>query len=214
MGNNTESSAISPAQGWTPGQVGLLAVVCLVLGLAGGYFLPAGKAANAARPPAVAGVPNAPHPIPTLQQMKALADAKAAPLLEKLKTTPNDAGLLAQIGAIYNSMHQFKEAAQYYDKSLQFDPKNVAIRTELASCLYYDGDVDGALTQLNQALKSDPKDTNSLFNIGMIRWKGKRDAPGAIAAWEALLKAHPDLDRRPIVEKMIAEAKTSGQVKN
>ena len=132
MGNNTESSAISPAPGWTPGQVGLLAVVCLVLGLAGGYFLPTGKAAIAARPPAVAGVPNAPHPIPTLEQMKAVADAKAAPLLEKVKATPNDPGLLAQIGSIYNSMHQFKEAAQYYDKSLQFDPKNVAIRTELA----------------------------------------------------------------------------------
>ncbi len=213
MESSSESSAASAAPGWTPGQVGLLAAVCLVLGLAGGYFLPAGKAANPAHPPAVASAANAPHPLPTMEQMKALADAKAAPLLEKLKTTPNDAGLLAQLGAIYNSMHQFKEAAQYYDKSLKLDPKNVPIRTELASSLYYAGDVDGALTQLDQALKYDPKDTNSLFNIGVIRWKGKKDAPGAIAAWQELLKVHPDLDRRPIVEKMIAEARTGGAVK-
>src|SRR5208337_4892225 len=91
---------------------------------------------------------NAPHPMPTMEQMKALADAKAAPLLEKLKTTPNDAGLLAQVGSIFSSMHQFKEAARYYDKSLKLDPKNVPIRTELASSLYYSGDVDGALAQL------------------------------------------------------------------
>jgi cytochrome c-type biogenesis protein CcmH/NrfG len=214
MANDSVSTTASGGEpGWTPGQVSLLAAVCLVLGLAGGYFLPAGKAANPAHPPAVASAANAPHPLPTMEQMKALADAKAAPLLEKLKTTPNDAGLLAQLGAIYNSMHQFKEAAQYYDKSLKLDPKNVPIRTELASSLYYAGDIDGALTQLDQALKYDPKDTNSLFNIGVIRWKGKKDAPGAIAAWQELLKVHPDLDRRPIVEKMIAEARTGGAVK-
>jgi cytochrome c-type biogenesis protein CcmH/NrfG len=214
MASNSESSAASAATGWTPGQVGFLTAVCLILGLAGGYFLPAGKAANSAHPPALASAPKAPHPMPTMEQMKALADANAAPLLEKLKTTPNDAALLAQVGAIYNSMHQFKEAAQYYDKSLKVDPKNVPVRTELASSLYYSGDVDGALAQLDQALKYDPKDTNSLFNIGVIRWKGKKDAAGAIAAWEELLKVHPNLDRRPIVEKMIAEAKTGGAVKN
>lgn len=214
MAGNSESSASSAAPGWTPGQVGLLAAVCLVLGLAGGYFLPAGKAANPSHPPAVATAPNAPHPLPTIEQMKSLADAKAAPLLEKLKTTPNDANLLAQLGSIYNANHQFKEAAQYFDKSLRLDPKNIPIRTELASCLYYGGDVDGALAQLDQALKYDPKDTNSLFNIGVIRWKGKNDAAGAIAAWQQLLKVHPDLDRRPIVEKMITEARTGSAVKN
>jgi cytochrome c-type biogenesis protein CcmH/NrfG len=214
MANQTEPAATSPAPRWTPGQVSLLAIVCLVLGLVGGYYLPIGKAANAVRPPAVAGAPNAPHPAATLEQMKAVADTKAAPLLEKLKTNPNDAALLAQVGSIYSSMHQFKEGAQYYERSLRLDPKNVPRRTEYASCLYYEGDVDGALAQLDQALKYDPNDTNSLFNVGMIRWKGKKDAAGAIAAWETLLRAHPDLDRRPIVEKMIAEAKTGGQVKN
>jgi cytochrome c-type biogenesis protein CcmH/NrfG len=149
-----------------------------------------------------------------MEQMKAMADAKAAPLLEKLKTTPNDAGLLAQAGSIYSANHQFKEAARYYDKSLKLDPKSVPIRTELASCLYYGGDVDRALAQLDQALKYDPKDTNSLFDVGVMRWKGKKDAPGAIAAWQELLKVRPDFDRRPIVEKMIAEARTGGHDRN
>ena len=110
--------------------------------------------------------------------------------------------------------HQFKEAAGYYDRSLKLDPKNVPLRVALASCLYYGGDVDSALAQLNQALKYDPKDINSLFDVGVMRWKGKKDAPGAIAAWQELLKVHPDLDRRPIVEKMIAEARTGGGAKN
>jgi len=107
MTSNSQSSPASAAPGWTPGQVGLLASVCLVLGLVGGYFLPAGTAASSAHLP---GVANAPHPMPTIEQMKALADAKAVPLLEKLKTAPNDAALLVQLGDIYNSMHQFQEA--------------------------------------------------------------------------------------------------------
>jgi len=46
---------------------------------------------------------------------------------------------------------------------LQVKPKDVAIRTELASCLFYDGDADGAISQLQQGLHYDPKDANSLF---------------------------------------------------
>jgi len=214
MASNSQTSASSPAPGWTPGQVGLLAAVCLVLGLVGGYLLPAGKAANSARPVAVASAPNAPHPIPTMEQMKALADANAAPLLEKLKATPNDAALLAQLASIYSANHQFNVAAEYYDKSLRSDPKNIPVRVALASCLYYGGDVDSAIAQLDQALKNDPQDINSLFDMGVMRWKGKHDAAGAIAAWQELLKAHPDLDRRPIVEKMIAEARAGGGAKN
>jgi len=84
--------------------------------------------------------------------------------------------LLVQIGKIYLSTHQFKDAGDYLSKSLEINPKNVPIRTLLASCLYYGGDVDGALKQLGQATADDPKDANSLFNLGMIRWQGKKDA--------------------------------------
>jgi cytochrome c-type biogenesis protein CcmH/NrfG len=90
---------------------------------------------------------------------------------------------------------------------LLVDPHDVAVRTDRASCLYYDGDIDGALAELQQSLKINPTDANSLFNLGMIRLNGKQDSAGAIAAWQKLLKSHPDLEKRPIVEQMIAEAR-------
>ena len=37
------------------------------------------------------------HPMPTMEQMKAMADVNAAPLLEKLKTDPKNAKLLLQV---------------------------------------------------------------------------------------------------------------------
>jgi len=161
-----------------------------------------------------AGPSTGSHPMPTMEQMKQMADKMAAPLLEKLKANPNDTNLLIQVGNIYEKTHQFKPAAEYYEKALKVDPKNVEIRNEMASCLYYSGDVDGALSQLQQSLKADPKNVNALFNLGMVLWKGKNDTDGAVAAWQQLLKSNPGLDRKPVVEKMIAEAKTQRSTAN
>jgi len=151
--------------------------------------------------------------MPSLEEMKGMADKKAAPLLEKLKTDPNNTDLLVQVGKIYNSTHQFKEAAGYYDKALQADPRNVGIRTEMASCLYYNGDVDEAINQLQQALRYDPKDANSLFNLGMIEWQGKQDGKGALAAWQELLKSNPQLsaERKATVQKLMADVQKKGK---
>ena len=196
-----------------------MATICLLLGLALGYLFrgsqtqpSAASVSSQAGPPVQAGMPaqaGMPPQMPTLDQMKQMAGKKAEPLLAQLKNDPNNADLLKQVAKIYLATHQFKEAADYYGKALDVDPKDVATRTEMASCLYYDGDVDGALAQLQQALTVDPKDANSLFDIGMIRWKGKNDAAGALQAWDQLLKSNPklDADKKAQVEKVIAEAK-------
>jgi cytochrome c-type biogenesis protein CcmH/NrfG len=151
--------------------------------------------------------------MPSLDQMKQMADKKAAPLLEKLKSDPTNTDLLKQVGNMYQATHQFKEAADYYDKALQVDPKNVAIRTQLASSLYYNGDVEGAINELQKALQYDPKDANSLFNLGMIKWQGKQDSKGAIAAWQQLLKSNPQLstERKATVQKLMADVQMQGK---
>ncbi len=165
-----------------------------------------------------AGVaPHSPHAsamggkAPSLQDMKQMADTNAAPLLAKLKNDPKNTDLLDQVGAIYHATHQFKEAAGYYNRAVQIDPKSVALRTKLAISLYRSDDVDGAIAQLNQALRYDPKDANALFDLGMIRLQAKHDTKGALAAWRQLLKSNPQLsaDRIAAVQKMIAGAQST-----
>ncbi|HEY1470717.1 MAG TPA: tetratricopeptide repeat protein [Candidatus Acidoferrum sp.] len=201
--------AITPAT-WPTNHVSVLAVASLVVGLVAGYLLLRGGPANPAKPAVAAAAPKLPgaHPPMTMEQMKAMADRKAVPLLEKLKANPKDATALTQLGALYSSAHQFPQSADYYRKALESDPKNVATRAQLASSLYYGGDVDDALQQLQQVLKTDPKNANALFNLGMMKWKGKDDAAGAIATWQELLRSNPNLDRKSTVEQMIAEAKS------
>jgi cytochrome c-type biogenesis protein CcmH/NrfG len=149
--------------------------------------------------------------MPTMAEMKNMADKQAAPLLEKLKSDPNNAAVLMQIGAIYHTTHQFNEAAVYYGKAVQADPGNVALRTKLAASLYRAGDADAAITQLNQALTYDPKDANALFDLGTIKLQGKQDGKGAVAAWQKLLKTNPQLseERKATVQKLMADVLTT-----
>ena len=147
--------------------------------------------------------------MPSLEQMKHMADKQAEPLLEQLKTQPNNAAVLGEVAHVYVLAHQFKEAIPYYERSIKADPKNVGVRADFASCLFYSGEADKAIATLDEALRYNPKSAQVLFNLGMIRWKAKGDSAGAIALWERLLKANPDLpdSRRLAVESAMAEAK-------
>jgi cytochrome c-type biogenesis protein CcmH/NrfG len=196
-------------------QVYVMAVICLGIGVLLGYLF---RGSESQRGPnvqamvqpiadrtAAAGMPKQ---MPTLDDMKRMADKKAEPLLLKLKGDPRNASLLNQIGTLYKAAHQFKEAGEYYDKSLQIDPKNVGARTDLAACLYYEGDADGAIKQLQESLQYDSKNANALFNLGMIEWQAKKDSSGAVKAWRRLLASNPGLPekKKAAVERLIGEA--------
>lgn len=112
---------------------------------------------------------------------------------------------------MYRATHQFKEAEGYFEKSLEINPKNANARVDLASCLYYTGDVDGAITQLNKALTYDPKNPGALMNLGIIKIQSKNDTSGAIAAWEKLLKLNPDFPQKDAVQRMIEQAQQGGK---
>jgi cytochrome c-type biogenesis protein CcmH/NrfG len=209
---------------WPPAQVALICAVCLAFGLVAGYLLrgsaprplpvaaataeasvpsPHGMGAGAMPTEAVGNPPK----MPTLDDLRRMADQKAAPLLAKLRSDPGNAQLLNQIGLTYENAHQFKEAAGFFARSLQNDPKNIGVRADYASCLYYTGDADGALAQLNQSLTFEPRHAGTLMNIGIIKWRSKKDAAGAVAAWEELLQYHPEFPQKVLVQQMITEAK-------
>jgi cytochrome c-type biogenesis protein CcmH/NrfG len=200
---------------WTTTQVYAMAGICLAIGLALGYLFRGSASRPVPTPQATQTLPTsgaspAAHPqMPSLEDMKRMADKKAEPLLAKLKTDPNNSNLLNQIGTLYKATHQFKEAAGYFQKAIDADPRNVAARTDLASCLFYQGDAEGAMNQLQQSLRYDPKDVNSLFNLGMIRLQAKNDPSGAVTAWQQLLRLNPTLaaDKKAAVEKLIAQAR-------
>jgi cytochrome c-type biogenesis protein CcmH/NrfG len=203
-------------------QVYGIAAICLASGLAIGYLT--GGSPKAASPRTIVATAegqraaqgaisggHAANRVPSLGEMRQVADKQAGPLLEKLKTDPNNTAILVQAGDVYYRSHQFGDATAYYDRAVKADPRNVALRTKLASSLYRSGDVDGAIAELNRALRYNPKDANTLFNLGTIRLQGKGDGKGALAAWQQLLKSNPDLspDRKAAVQKLMADVMTT-----
>lgn len=198
--------SIVPNQKWRPSQAYTFAGICLLAGLPIGYMIRASAPSPTGPVPTVA-VPAANKPVmPSLEQMKHMADKQAEPVMQKLTKDPNDAKLLIDAGNIYMRTHQFGDAIPYYRKALETDPKNYAVRADLASCLYFTGNPDGALAELQKSLTYSPRHPGTLLNVGIIEWKGKHDATGAIATWQKLLKLNPNFDRKDQVLRLIAQA--------
>jgi len=197
---------------WPIKRAMILAAAFLVLGLVAGWFIrgwenPAASAntAPAAANPAT-GSPAAPAADAT--RLKQAADTQAAPLLDQLRSNPQNPDLLVSVGNLYYDAQQYPTAIEYYGRALQARPTDANVRTDMGTAYWYMGNADAALAQFNQALTYAPDNPNTLYNRGLVKWQGKKDGAGALADWEKLLATNPNYQGRDKVEQMMAEVKT------
>jgi cytochrome c-type biogenesis protein CcmH/NrfG len=197
---------------WTNSQAYTMIVICLLAGIAGGWFLrgsqsPSVAAASSPATSAAAPPNSASNEQPTAQQMKMMADTQAGPLINQLKSDPTNAGLLVKIANIYYDTQQYPTAIDYYRRALNLQPTNADVRTDFATAIWYTGDADAAIAEFNTALSYEPNKANTLFNLGVVKWQGKMDINGAVAAWQKLLDTNPNYENKSKVLEMIAEAR-------
>ena len=203
---------------WTSVQAYTLAVVCLLIGIAAGWFFrgsqsPAGVAVENASASAPSGMGAGAGAQPTAEQMKKMAETQAAPLLAQLKSDPSNADLLANVGNIYYDTQQYATAIDYYQRSLKVQPANAGVRTDMATAYWYTGNADSAIEEFNKALAFEPNKPNTLFNLGVVKWQGKMDVNGAVATWKKLLDTNPNYEGKEKVEELIAQAQKHSGVK-
>jgi len=183
------------AKFWSNAQTYIMALTCLLLGIAAGYLLHSPAAAGSSVPanateaamsapakPATAG-----QQMPSAADMKRMADKQVAPLLADLQKHHKDADLLAKIAHSYLAAQQFQSAQQYYEQSVAINPRPDALN-ELAYIYCALGDVDKGIATLNRALRIDPKNPKVLFNLGLYEWRGKGDPKAAIPALQSSWK--------------------------
>ena len=128
-------------------------------------------------------------------------------MLEALKKNPRDADTLVKVGNLYYDAQLYTRAIEYYQQVLKITPANVDVRTDMGTALFYLGDADRALAEFEKSLSYQPNHPNTLFNAGIVKWQGKKDAKGAIAAWERLLQTSPGYPERQKVEDLLNRAK-------
>ncbi|HWR37309.1 MAG TPA: tetratricopeptide repeat protein [Clostridia bacterium] len=184
---------------WPASQAYILAVITLVVGFALGYLV------RGSGQPSTTSVSSTAQN-PTEQN----ANATVAPMLRQLQQTPRDPQLLAQIGNHYFDSKDYPKAIDYYRKSLEVRPGDVDVRTDLGTALWYEGNADEALKEYEQSLRDEPNHPQTLFNVGIVKWQGKKDVQGAIETWESLLKRFPDYPERQRVEGLIKQLKSGG----
>jgi tetratricopeptide (TPR) repeat protein len=195
---------------WSSVQVYTLAAICLVAGIAGGWFIrgsqaPTASAQTAAMAANVAA-PDAAPAMPSPEQMKQMADTQVKPTLDRLQSDPNNPGLLTEAGNTYYDAQQYSTAIGFYERTLKVQPSNTSVRTDMATAYWYLGNADKAIEEFNKALSYDPKQANALFNLGIVKWQGKMDIDGAVATWNKLLETNPNYENKQKVMELIAQA--------
>lgn len=200
------TQAAAPAGYWSSTQSYVLAVITLLLGVAVGYLVRGSATAETTGQTQTAfAVPNFGDSGSDQQQPRPseLTARAVEPLLQQLNTRPNDPDLLANIANTYYDGKDYQRAIEYYQKVLKFKPQDVNVRTDMATAIWYFGDADGAIKEYEQSLKFQPTHAQTLFNMGIVRWQGKKDNKGAIQSWEKLLASNPNYPDRAKVQQLI-----------
>ena len=217
--NNNHSNA-----GFTTAQAYTLAVLTLAIGIAVGYFARGSAAVSAPPESAQAAAPGsmgnnamgaAQLPgIGSPQQQQPPSPemvAKAAePFLAQLKQNPNDFDTLVKLGNLHYDSQAYPQAIDYYQKALAVNPKDADVRTDLGTSYWFTGDADKAIANFEKALAVQPNHPGTLFNLGIVKWQGKKDPKGAVVVWEKLLATNPDYPQKDQVQMLIERAKMHG----
>ena len=213
----SETKKNSSVEQWTSLQAYALASVCLVVGIAGGWFIRGSQAPGVATTQTVSAATNqqasSASAQPSPEEMRRMADKQAEPLLSKLQSDPNNADLLASLGNVYYDAQQFPIAIDYYQKSLKIKPSDASVRTDMATAYWYVGSADTAITEFNRALADEPNKANALFNLGVVQWQGKLDVQAALATWQKLLQTNPNYENKAKLLELMAQVKKHAGMK-
>ncbi|MGB2603622.1 MAG: tetratricopeptide repeat protein [Candidatus Sulfotelmatobacter sp.] len=215
----TDRNRADLSQQWTSAQAYVLAVICLLVGIASGWFLRGSQSPVATTQSVVASAPVAGSAesgaqTPTPAEMQKMADTQAGPLIEKLKADPNNAALLADIGNLYYDAHVFPTAIDYYQRALKSEPANTGVRTDMGTAYWFSGDADSAIAEFQKSLSYEPNKANTLFNLGIVEWQGKMDIDKAVATWQKLLDTNPNYGNKDKVLELMAQAKKHSGLKS
>ena len=182
----------------------LIAVACLVLGLAVGYVIFGGR-----QPAAPAVTPAAQESAPASgSQRTALLDEQAVQALRSiLARDPRNAQANTQLGNLFFDAGRYTEAIGPYQKAFEVDSGNVNLSTDLGTSLWYVGRPDEAIAQFGKSLAIEPNHPQTLFNLGIVKRDGKKDLAGAVKAWEQLLATSPAYPDRAKAQQLLDQAK-------
>ncbi|MBW8862250.1 MAG: tetratricopeptide repeat protein [Acidobacteria bacterium] len=170
-----------------------------VVGLLAGYMM----ATEGARGPVTTSLPTATvaaaTPVVDESELRAYRDI--------LARDPKNVTAAVKAGNLLYDAQRYPEAISFYQQAFALNTRDINVSTDLGTALWYAGRADEALAQYEKSLAIDAAHAQTLFNVGIVRADGKHDYPGAIAAWDNLLKSNPTYPDVAKVRTLMADAR-------
>jgi tetratricopeptide (TPR) repeat protein len=166
----------------------LAGIICLVVGLAVGYYF----GQQSVESQAVVQRP-AQDPVPAGNNSAFLQEETS--LRSALLINPKDLDANIQLGNLYYDHNQFSQAIEYYGRALEIDPRNPNVRTDRGTSYWRLDQPDAAIGEFKKSLEVDPSHAQTLYNLGIVYLDGKNN------------HNYPD---RAKVEKQISSLQTTG----
>ncbi|MBM4160401.1 MAG: tetratricopeptide repeat protein [Ignavibacteria bacterium] len=96
------------------------------------------------------------------------AIGQMAELEQRVAANPDDAELSLQLANFAYDHRFFDKAIVYYRKYLEKNPENTNARVDLGTSYYESGNATEAISEMESALKYDPKHLQAHFNLGVV----------------------------------------------
>lgn len=136
--------------------------------------------------------------------------AVVAALEEEAARNITDPTPRLKLANYFYDQNQWLKAIEWYQKTLELDPKNVNAHTDLGTAYFNVGQPRDALGEYAKSLELDPQHEPTLFNSIVVNMEGTRDLEAAQRAWDRLHKLDPNYPGLDRLKQRLEAARGSG----
>jgi tetratricopeptide (TPR) repeat protein len=143
---------------------------------------------------------------PSMETMERVQQELGA-LRQAVQDNPKDARALGRLGDLYYDAGMFDKAKEYYTRSLEADPRNPNISTDLGICFQRLGQPDEAIRQFRNSLTVSPNHWQSWLNLGIVSLFDKQDVKTAEEAFAKVKELNPSFEGLPQMQEALDRVK-------
>jgi len=133
--------------------------------------------------------------------------ARVQELTTKIKQNPRDFDSLVELANLNFDQKNYTDAINLYKNALAIRPDALNVRTDMGTAMFYQNRFDDAVAEFEQILQVDPKNAQTLFNLGVTMLHGKNDPKRALEYWERMVDNNPSHPQAAFVKEQIQKLK-------
>ena len=119
-------------------------------------------------------------------------------LKQQLNKNPVDIEAAVMLGNYYYDQSDAAQSIVYYQYALDLNPNQPAVRTDLGTMFWKNGDIGIAERNFREVIAHYPDFGNAYLNLGLLLARGKHQVSDARKVWQQLIDlcpGHPAVDK-------------------